>query len=865
MEPITLSAIISFVATQLLSQFIKDQGYGRIKRFIFPKKKYITRLIALIYETTDEFEKDHPYDKNSNKFPFYHSQVIFDRLLKHILFKKLDSNALINEFQKYPSILIPTETELEDFFALFVKKVNNDSTLSKLHLEEHFKQEIFEISTNLHKLINTINQIKNDVSLIKDKALSCLTADELLDALTHQVDRQISKQIHSGKYIPDTFIETNELKDHLRYFSSPYFFYQKVLDEIQCLDFRHLNRMRRLNNEKNFDYNVTDLGVDISSYSFKDFIGLINALSSYLTVKQTELKNTGGNLSYSFTLKIDERIEDLSFISSKCLVITDNAGQGKTNLLCDLAQNVLLKRAIPAIFLTGYEINAIDIKPSFAKQIFLKSDYTFKDLLKVIEEISHKNKSCFVILIDGLNENSNPMEFSRNLELFISELVQYPFVKIILTCRTEYFKNNFSNILLSDFKDKIIEVNRLNNKLNEIQKKRLYNVYCRHFNLQIGNISEAIYKQLVDNFLLLRIFSESYHGQQLPSVNHIYKDELFEKYYELICNEINKRLTQNDELKRKGSFDIRKFLQKIIEYMIGKAQFSNIPLDVILQNEPYYNDLYIRFLDENILVRKDLKIDSSTLFGDTEVVNFTFDEFRDYLISSYLFSKVYKDSKSDFKKFVENNLTESSAISEGCSTFLFSLERKMHDDYLSDFIKKQRWYEKTFFYCIFNIRDSEVNAADKSLLIKLFKTDAHFSHDITLELAYQRYDVEAYPNLNIRFLFELFNELTADEFDRLVYSIYSKNGYDRNDYLNRLVKQLETILNEKDFEKTKGYHNIFEYLLYLIPLSWDVKGLYAKYWGKYHNRKHFENISKCKSVELLEELKVFTKRYGVQL
>ena len=78
MEPISLGII----AHIFIDQFIAEEGYGRLKKLFFPAKKYKNQLIKIIYKTIEEFESVNPITNSGNKFPFYHSQILFDELNK---------------------------------------------------------------------------------------------------------------------------------------------------------------------------------------------------------------------------------------------------------------------------------------------------------------------------------------------------------------------------------------------------------------------------------------------------------------------------------------------------------------------------------------------------------------------------------------------------------------------------------------------------------------------------------------------------------------------------------------------------------------------------------------------------------------
>ena len=69
-----------------------------------------------------------------------------------------------------------------------------------------------------------------------------------------------------------------------------------------------------------------------------------------MNLKTNELYN-GSNESYLNSTKSKRRIEDLSYLISRICLLTGEAGQGKTNFICDYVQNVLLKRHIPFIYI----------------------------------------------------------------------------------------------------------------------------------------------------------------------------------------------------------------------------------------------------------------------------------------------------------------------------------------------------------------------------------------------------------------------------------------------------------------------------------------------------------------------------------
>ena len=378
-----------------------------------------------------------------------------------------------------------------------------------------------------------------------------------------------------------------------------------------------------------------------------------------------------------------------------------------------------------------------------------------------------------------------------------------------------------------------------------------------------------MYNQLVDNFLLLRIFTETYQNQELTDVDDIYKEELFDAYYKLKCEEVNSKLTSNDEFNLKGHFDIKDFLKKVTEHMIANKKFANVPLDDIIEDD-IDRELYIRFLDENILVKRDLDT-SNTMFAASEVVNFTFDEFRDYTISKYMVEYLLPSSKEEFESFVKDNLTDEAPILEGCSSFLFYLSKKGKNSELTQFLQEQEWYDKTFIRGIFSIKDNEIIEDDIGYLKKLFNSDKDYARQISIKLVYRRFNIKTYKSLNIQLLFEIIQQLSSEEFEELVKPVFRsgipKHSIFRGIDLSNLLDQLDEILEENEFSDDESYHNLFELLVYLLSVSWRVRELYERYQFKY-KEKAIEQVKTAltsNSEEITNPLKSFIEQYEINV
>lgn len=711
-------------------------------------------------------------------------------------------------------------------------------------------------------------KLKQLIKEIEDKRID---NDDLKKALKKQVENQLAKQINSGKYIPNIFIETQNNREYLRYFSHPILFHKKIFSSLEKADFRSLNK-KLIKQNTLFDIEINKLNCVIN---LEGYVKKLNDWTTHLMQKLTVIKKLKfGNSSYTYESKLSKRLDEIYYLKSKVCLITENAGQGKTNFLCDYANRFLLGHEIPAIFLTGNEVLPDNIRSSIINKLFPeRNNLDFQTLLNTIKNFCYEIQKPLIIIIDGINESPNTKAFSDSLESFISDMQDYDFIKIIISCRKDYFDYNFKNLENSSFKEDICSISNLTLRRDEELQEKLFYQYIYHFDIDFETVSGNVYNQLMSNFLLFRIFCETYKGQNIGIVENIFKAELFKNYYNNKAEEINKKLKGNDEFEVQGDFDIRNFIRNIIKYMVSNNQYSNVPLDTIIEEEKH-KAIYVRFLDENILVKRDPKSDESGIFGYSEVVNFTFDEFRDYLISSYLVEELYPKSEEKFDDFISNNINSESQILEGCGTFLFHILRNKDTEELKNRVYNQEWFKGIFIKSIFNIKDKDIKDSDIERIEKYFIESDEYSFQIVNGLI-RRYDLKIYPKLNIQFLFELIKKLEEDKFNKKFLNLFefkSRNSFSRfyrKIDLEKIIEKLKKNFDNTEFINDSKYHNLFNLLIYLLPhnQAYRFSYLYERYAYKYIDKAHnqLKEITDNEDSQLKVIVIEFCQKYAIQL
>lgn len=658
-------------------------------------------------------------------------------------------------------------------------------------------------------------------------------------------DRNIRKNIDSGKYLPDVFIDDRELKDHLRDFVVPYRFCKLVLDRCDMFDTYHTNRTLAISGKPRFYFDISEYKDCVSQESITEFYKKATNLKDYLRSKYETLYDYHlyNCLEYR---KYEIEYEHLKFVTGKLLLITSSAGQGKTNLVCELADNVLIKRQIPFVYINGYEIDAENIGDSFAKIMLPENKQSFDFILREVATYCKYKRSPIILIIDGLNENPKPDIFSRNLELFLDTVLQYDCVKVIMTCRTEYYQECFTS-LDKYINNKILRIEDLNQNLSSEKKNQLLYNYINYFRISVI-FTEKIEELLCNDLLLLRIFCEANKGKTLGRIHNINREELFSEYYASLVMQLKEKIYKEKHYKIEDC-KIHSFVRRIVEYMINNDVFFNVPLSNIMEGlSETDEEIFKRFLDENIIFRKDLTPNVKGAFARKEVVNFTYDAFRDYLLASYLLDIVADNDLNNFETLVSRYTVSNHQLKEGITPFLFVHTRNNMYSEAEAIISKMYWYEDTYIKNIWDINEAQINEIDVEHIKKLLTTDKK-AYVVGHLIYYGRWNSKLFQKLNINILLEFLSSMNDDElatfFNSILPKSISQSAYNRTNKSPRelFVEELEQVLEDEMITAQEDFHKLFEFLLFMAGCSRNyVLNSYKRYLLKYMDTEQLERI-----------------------
>ena len=157
--------LLEYMIAEIVSSSI---GYFVAKGWdkILSKDEYEEEMNHIVYSTIEEYKQVRPVITDQLHFPFYDSQIIINELFRIGIGERSDSaeTIILQELNTNPNIKHPQPSDIKLFLDIFYSKCNGNAKIQQLHIEKHYKQEIFNISQKLDMMQNDVNKMLNYAS-----------------------------------------------------------------------------------------------------------------------------------------------------------------------------------------------------------------------------------------------------------------------------------------------------------------------------------------------------------------------------------------------------------------------------------------------------------------------------------------------------------------------------------------------------------------------------------------------------------------------------------------------------------------------------------------------------------------------------
>ncbi len=451
---------------------------------------------------------------------------------------------------------------------------------------------------------------------------------------------QVERFKREGKYLPSIYIELNNSLESFRYFIFSYKWKHRVIRQYNHLfhgyDGKRLKHLLESDIKCNLSY-------------FTPFSKLISVLSVMynrldgLRKKRRELYDEYGESSWAILNSTYNHIDAIrrlqklcDMMSKKNIILVSNAGNGKTSLMCRLSE-VAVANQIPCLLVnsrdieedcTEYIIKKLPIRPQFRKMTTL--------YLSLVSLVLFFQRKYFYIFIDAINENDREV-FMGSLANLLKTFSKYSRIRILLTCRREYFDSRYKVLFptgeeepyISDLEETLYD---------ERATKKMIMAYMEYYNVH-GPFSLDMQEKLWNSLFLTRIFFEvnSNHNECMLEFRNA---EIYKLYFDKIASE-------NNEI------DLSLIVNMIAKCMFDKFEFDRIPMDN-LQLSHQEMDSLRRLMDNNLIISHYIRTGTGITEREEEYVYFVFDELRDFCLARYLLTLDESNFSAEYTLFFSN-------------------------------------------------------------------------------------------------------------------------------------------------------------------------------------------------------------------
>ena len=533
------------------------------------------------------------------------------------------------------------------------------------------------------------------------------------------------------KYIPDLFTELNESKEILRYFINGKKWKNRIIDQYNYLYNNNYGKIlqKRAICEKMI-------------YHMRKVSGLSKIQDVIQQAKQFHEEASKGEIEFTgqdkqsvilyeiLSREFIERLERLELYTraarSQYFVLTGSAGNGKTNLLCSISE-LLLNQKENVILL-----NARDIQGDFmdflldqlihweeCKQWCKKHKKMFYWILKMRFIVSKKQ---LFFIVDAVNENDQK-DFLTNLNSFLNRVLKLKKVKVIVSCRNEYYEKHYREHLVgcleSLWNTRLMEYDLKQQNYDECAIAHMMDTYKKYFKFT-GNITSSVQEVLSKQLLLMRIFFEVNQGKA-NDVKTIRKHKIFAEYIKTV--------------QHNSDGDVEALLNVISDIMLKSNRFDDVNLEEV-NAKGIQVDTFASMMDSSVLINKtDIFLKDTIAEQKVEKISFVFDELRDYYLA---------------RRLIQNNSFENTVFGNKIISKIEQLEKSR-----VSCAEGIAHYSYIFFRCEIGKSDCTEEYCKKIL-------NLYHNHVEPVSLAYSHENMEL-RNLGLRII--LTSGLTIESFE----------------------------------------------------------------------------------------------------
>lgn len=721
--------------------------------------------------------------------------------------------------------------------------------------QDHFD---FEPDVDVLAFDHLLNRIQNlppsDITDIAAELQSLVRGTHAIYLLPHlkqHVESQLAEEKRIARYIPDVFVETQDTKYHARCFAHPVLFGRRIASWFDRQPLAGLNRLATMSGLPPVNMQLTDTLAAVitpedataaAQILMHELLSLDETLATYRDLNRERIVTVPRDATRTHVFdktvpyikmiaggqlyRLGNRRTELQSLCARVFLLTGPAGQGKTNFLCDFTERFLLRHEIPCAYVTARQLSRIPDPnlPEVVRQLIFPSSVTnLHEGLVMLADICAEKRQPFVLVIDGLNEHTDVRTFAGQLEHLLETVIAYPYVRVLMTCRSEFLEQRFGALLSGPLAPAIFISKAHGQRFDDKQYEQLVSRYFQFFEVQRSRVHPRVIKFLQRDVLLLRFFCEAYGARDRtgtytqPYVRGIYREEIFRRYVEDKLGRAQQTVMRDRSAPRPLArhAELKRVLSLVTAHMLETGQYADVPRTVVPDE---LNTELTALLDEELVLRQDLAPTSLLLAEPNEVLNFTFDELRDYLLAQRLMV-FHAQEPREFDRLVALQQPSTTQSIEGLQRSLFDVSRVPENGAFLKGFSEHPWYSAVYDTEVFAVPPTYLNEDDlriaQEALVNGGIRAQHFVREMTF-----RWDSSAYPVLNLDALLAFAHNAEISFFTDVIVPTFKQKYYGQESMVVSLCHFVENDVLPT-FVPYAGhlYDPVFRLLLLLLPID----------------------------------------------
>ena len=479
---------------------------------------------------------------------------------------------------------------------------------------------LFHINTDESNKLSLFVNDEKAVAFINDKKAKTLENAQCHYSTNQKRREYLSVLRDTVASIPDVTVDT--LYDSFKWKTKVCKALQNYIDELTSqlkdLDTKRQDYSELHNNdEQNNEVQIKNEHMLHSLINDIEEINKLLELTEGLTISDTEAR----------------------LLQSDVLLIYGNAGTGKSQLLAHETQLLFKEGRECLLLISGIYFNDAPIQEQIMSNLYL--DYSFNDLIDILETIGEKKNRIIPVFIDALNETGNLKLWKTGLSAIIDKVNHSRMVKLVLSYRTEYEKMVIPDTVMSKKNSKEIMSVFHNGFANT--GIRAIKEFLNHYSIPFSPLEYFRFE--MTNPLFLTLYCKNYNGTEtnLPQL------------YDRLVESVNQKLYYSLRLSQNGYTEDINILKPLI--MEIASIFISNNRRYITQEELVKLDYFQKYGLLPITVIHHLKGEGllyTHVFNGQEVMFFSFDQMNDYFGAEAIFKS--NRSKEEMRKYLSDNL-----------------------------------------------------------------------------------------------------------------------------------------------------------------------------------------------------------------